>query len=80
MFSYKKLLKVRAVVVAKLVEHSLSTPEVRGSNPVIDKHLFVLLSIVLKDENKEKEAGNGPFFSKNGQDTNPDLPVRRSSS
>ena len=54
MFSYKKLLKVRAVVVAKLVEHSLSTPEVRGSNPVIDKHLFVLLSIVLKDENKEK--------------------------
>ena len=54
------------VVVAQLVERSLSLPEVRGSNPVIGKNLFIsnicLLSTVYwKDENKEKEAGNGPF-------------------
>ena len=55
------------VVVAQLVERSLPIPEVRGSNPVIGKILYIsnicLLSIVYwKDENKEKEAGNGPFF------------------
>ena len=32
---YKKT--IRAVVVAQLVEWSLSTPEVHGSNPVIGK-------------------------------------------
>ena len=45
----------KAVVVAQLVERSLPTPEVRGLNPVIGKLLY------WKDENKEKEAGNGPF-------------------
>ena len=30
-----------AVVVAQLVERSLPIPEVRGSNPVIGKHLFI---------------------------------------
>ena len=29
------------VVVAQLVERSLSIPEVRGSNPVIGKNLFI---------------------------------------
>ena len=29
-----------AVVVAQLVERSLPTPEVCGSNPVIDKNLY----------------------------------------
>ena len=53
----------RVVVVAQLAKRSLPTPEVHGSNPVIGE---VLLSIVNgqlygKDENKEKEAGNGPF-------------------
>ena len=52
-----------AVVVAQLVEHSLLTPEVRGSNPVIGKfyikHLFTFNCRYWKDENKEKEAGNG---------------------
>ena len=53
--------------VAQLVEQFLPIPEVRRSNPVIGKKLFVLniclLSTVYwKDENKEKEAGNGPFF------------------
>ena len=47
-----------AVVVAQLVELSLPTTE----NPVIGK--FYLLLTVLKDENKEKEAGNGPFLSR----------------
>ena len=57
-----------AVVVAQLVEQSLPILEVCGSNPVISKiHLFLLniclLSTVYwKDENKEKEAGDGPFF------------------
>ena len=48
-----------AVVVAQLVERSLPTPEIRGSNPDIGnisnvKFIFQLLS--RKDENKEKEA------------------------
>ena len=36
----KKLLS--AVVVAQLVERSLPIPEVRSSNPVISKNLFML--------------------------------------
>ena len=56
----------RAVVVAQLVEWSLLIPEVRGSNPVIGKNLYImnicLLSTVCwKDQNKEKKAVNGPF-------------------
>ena len=71
--SYKKTAIVsydyRAVVVAQLVERSLPIPEVHGSNSVIGKNLFILniclLSTVYwKDENKEKEAGDGPFFKK----------------
>ena len=55
------------MVVAQLEERSLPIPEVCGSNPVIGKNLFILniclLSTVYwKDENKEKEAGDGPFF------------------
>ena len=55
--------------VAQLVERSLPIPEVRGSNPVIGKNLFILniclLSTVYrKDENKEKEAGTGLFLKK----------------
>ena len=58
---------LREVVVAQLVEWLLPIPEVRGLNPVIGKNLFILniclLSTVYwKDENKEKEAGNGPFL------------------
>ena len=56
-----------AVVVPQLVEWSLPIPEVRGLNPVIGKKLFILniclLSTVYwKDENKEKEAVDGPLF------------------
>ena len=58
-----------AVVVAQLVEWLITIPEVRGSNPVIGKKLYILDIYLLwtvhwKDENKEKEAGNGPFLTK----------------
>ena len=51
--------------MAQLVERSLPTPEVRGSNPVIRKlfyRTFVYCQLSRKDKNKEKEAGNGTFF------------------
>ena len=53
-----------AVVLAQLVERSLPTPEVHGSNLVIVKLLyrtFGFLQLKIKVENNEKEAGNGPF-------------------
>ena len=40
-FLMNKAYEFWAVVVAQLVEWSLPTPEVRGSNPVIGKNLFV---------------------------------------
>ena len=51
------------VVLAQLVERSIPTPEVRGLNPVIGK-ICVYYQLYWKDENKEKEAWNGPFFLK----------------
>ena len=62
-----KSLTDKAVVVAQLVEQSLLTPEVHGSNPVIGKNLFILSiclmsTVYWKDGNKEKEAGDGPFY------------------
>ena len=52
--------------MAQLVERSLLIPEVCSLNPVIGKNLYILNICILstvycKDENKEKEAGNGPF-------------------
>ena len=54
------------MVVAQLVEQSLTTAEILGSNPVIVKiYIECLLSVVLKRKKvKKKEAGNGPFFKK----------------
>ena len=55
-----------AVVVTQLVERSLPTPEVHGSNPVIGKLLygtFVHCQLYWKDENKETEARNGSFLT-----------------
>ena len=48
--------------MAQLVERSLPTPEILGSNPVIDKinEPFVQLNY-RKAKNKEKESGSGPF-------------------
>ena len=51
--------------VAQLVEQLLPIPEVRGSNPVIGKKILnicLLSTVYWKDNNKEKEAGNGPFL------------------
>ena len=49
--------------MAQLVERSLPTPEIWGSNPVIGKILSTNCTTKYrKDENKEKEAGNSPSF------------------
>ena len=72
MFLYASVTKEKsfgAVVVAQLVERALPIPEVRGSNPDIGINLFRLniclqSTVYWKDENKEKEAGNGPFYIK----------------
>ena len=52
-------LNCRAVVVAQLVEWSLPTSDVCGSNPDIGKSYW--LSLYWKDENKEKYAWKAPF-------------------
>ena len=45
-----------------LAERSLPTPEIHSSNPVIGEFLENIHSkLYWKDENKEKEAGNGRF-------------------
>ena len=52
--------------MAQLVERSLPTPEVRGSNPVSGKLLNVehLFSVNRFEKTKiKKEAGHGPFLS-----------------
>ena len=43
------------MVNAKLVEQSLLTPEIRGSNPSIGKNLIYQLHINLEGNNKQKE-------------------------
>ena len=50
--------------MAQLVERSLPTPNVRGSNPVIGKiDIEHFLSTVLKRrKEKKKEAGDGPLI------------------
>ena len=53
------------VVVAQLAARSLSTLEVRGSNPVIGKILsgtFVCCGLYREDGNKEKGREWGPIF------------------
>ena len=52
----------RAVVVAQLVERSLPTQEVRGSNSVIIKLLSDIYLFTVNCIEKTKEAQNGPFF------------------
>ena len=52
-------MRVGAVVLAQLVDWLLPIPEVRGSNPVIGKYYIEHLPST--DENKENDAGNGPF-------------------
>ena len=47
--------------MAQLVEQLLPIPEVRGSNPVIAKIFIEHLSVLMKDENTEKEAVDDPL-------------------
>ena len=47
-------------MVAQLVERSVLTPEIRGSNPNIGKSYLPIVHLNRKDEIEEKEAGNGP--------------------
>ena len=51
-----------AVVVAQLVERLLSIPEVRGSNPIIGKNLYIEHLFTVNCIEKEKDAVNGPIF------------------
>ena len=54
---------VRAVVVAQLAERLLLTSEIRGTNPNINEvflNAYICHLQFKRDENKEKEAGNGP--------------------
>ena len=46
------------MVVAQLIEQSLPTLEIRGSNPVIGNFIYYL-STVFKTKIKNKEAENG---------------------
>ena len=54
------------MVVAQLAEWLLPIPEDPGSNPVIGNFYWTYLQLTVcrKDENKEEEAGNGPFLLK----------------
>ena len=55
-----------AVVVAQLVERPLLIPEVRGSNPLIGKNLYIehlfTVNCIEKTKMKKKEAGTGHLF------------------
>ena len=60
--------------MAKLIERSLSIPEVRGSTPVSSKicieHLFVFLFIINcieKLKMNQKRPGMAQFFLKNSE-------------
>ena len=50
----------REVVLAQLVERSLPTPEIDGSNPNNGKILSTNCTFYKKRGKSEKEAGNGP--------------------
>ena len=58
------------VVVAQMVERWLSTPEVRGSSPVIGIIFIsnIYCQLYWKDENKEKRGREWPIFTKRKDD------------
>ena len=48
------------MVVAQLVERSIPTPEIHGSNPVIGKmYMYLLPTVDIEKDEKKKEAVNG---------------------
>ena len=52
----------RAVVVPQLVERSLPTPEVHGSNPVIGKKIHLMFSVNCIEKTKIKKGRDWPIF------------------
>ena len=53
------------MVVAQMVEQLLPTPEVCSSNTVMNILSLLFTLNYMKDENKEKEAGNGHSLRNN---------------
>ena len=53
-----------AVVVAQLVDWALPTPDICGSNPIMDKFYFSSNRIksALKIQKEKKDADSGIFF------------------
>ena len=49
--------------MTQVVQRSLPTPEVRGSNPVIDKIYIEHWQLCCKGENKEKRGKELPFLT-----------------
>ena len=47
-----------------MVERSLPTPEIRGSNPIIGKFDLPIVHLNRKDKNKVKEARNCPSLKR----------------
>ena len=48
------------MVVAQLVERSIPTPEIHGSNAVIGKmYMYLLPTVDIEKDEKKKEAVNG---------------------
>ena len=60
-----------------MVEWSLPTLEIRGSNPNPDKVLSTNCNLNRKDENEEKEAGNGLSLKKSNLDIRFVIRVRK---
>ena len=58
-----KINQIGAVVVSHLVEWSLPTPDIRGSN----QKIVCTINSIEKTKIKKKEAENGHFFKKRYQ-------------
>ena len=51
--------------IGRAVTSNTRGPEFESSHRQLLLNIYLLLTVCRKDENKEKEAGNGPFFKKN---------------
>ena len=50
--------------VGRVVASDTRGPGFESSHRQLLLNIYLLLTVCRKDENKEKEAGNGPFFKK----------------
>ena len=48
---------IRPVMVAQLAKQLLQIPEIRSSNTIIDKFIFLCVNCLRINENKEHQAG-----------------------